>query len=107
MEVYGFYLSETVKPREAYQSYNSSNCYSAEKTGYTYYGGNDYVTYRIMRFSCMELVEYFKKLASNPTTTAICRDSKYCTEHRSYYTTNACEYCTPPPKKSWAAVVKG
>jgi len=105
--VYGFYLSNTVKPYEAYYDYRTSDFFSAEETGYDKVYGSYYVTYDKMRKMAVELADYFKALAADPKVAAICRTAKRCAEHRIYYTTPACEHCVPPPKKSWAAIVKG
>ena len=121
--VYGFYLTNTVKPREDYADYTKHNYFSVEATGATYLDdGSTYISYGKMRKLCLELVEYFKKLAADSKTAAICRTAKHCREHYHYYV-GKCEGCSPPPpaeevqyftsmrppqpKKSWAAVAGG
>jgi hypothetical protein len=101
--VYGFYLSGTVKPRDAYPDYTKHNYFSAEQTGYTPAYGSHYVDYAKMCELCMDVVGYFKRLAADSKMAAICRNAKYCAEHWHYFV-GKCEGCSPP-KRSWAEVV--
>ena len=95
--VYGFYLTNTVKPREDYAEYHKNDYFSVEATGATYLDdGSTYMSYAKMSKLCMQLVEYFKGLAADPKTAAICRDAQYCREHGCYYV-GKCEGCSPPP----------
>ena len=114
--VYGFYLTNIVKPREEYAEYQKHDHFSVEETGASYVteDGSKHYSYHKMRKLCLELVEYFKGLAADPKTVAICREARYCREH-SYYYVGKCTGCEPPPpteakpavKKSWAAVAAG
>jgi hypothetical protein len=115
---FGFYLTGIVKPRDD-GDYTAHNFYSVEKTGRSSVvdNGSVHVDYAKMRSFCVELVDYFKSLASNKEQAAICRSAERCEEHR-YFFVGACEACAAPPperslasratvptkKKSWAAV---
>lgn len=115
--VFGFYLTDIVKPRY-YCDYTAHNFYSAEATGYSPVTGSVHVDYAKMRDLCVELVGYFKSLAADPNLAAICCEAVRCEDHNYFYV-GACEGCAQPPpperslasratvptkKKSWAAV---
>jgi hypothetical protein len=133
--VYGFYLTGAVKPREDYGDYTAHNFYSVEKTGYSPFADNGsvHVDYAQMRQWCVELVDYFKGLATDLGHATICRSATKCADHGFYV--GVCVGCVPPsapraepslasratlpraphaepslasratlPKKSWAAV---
>lgn len=67
--VYGFYLTNTVTPRDDETRYDSFNYYSREKTGFSPVAprGSVYVDYAHIRRMCLELVDYFKGLAADPS----------------------------------------
>jgi hypothetical protein len=118
--VFGFYLTGIVKPREDYGDYTKHNFYSVEKTGYSPLADNGslHVDYADMKARCIQLVDYFKGLASNLGHATICRSATKCASHGFYV--GGCEGCVetrrrleaPPAtavaaKKSWAAVAAG
>jgi hypothetical protein len=96
--LYGFYLTGIVKPREEYADYEKHAYFSVEETGATYLDdGNKHYSYHKMRKLCLELVEYFKGLAADAKTAAICRGEQ----------PHAPAAAVPAAKKSWAAVAAG
>ncbi len=125
--VYGFYLTNTVTPRDDETRYDSFNYYSVEKTGFsiTAPNGSVYVDYAYMRGMCLELVDYFKGLAADPSVLSPppaqpepepeAEPVQYFTSMRAPparravmpQTAPASAVEPPKPKKSWAAVVGG
>jgi hypothetical protein len=110
--VFGFYLTGVVKPREDYGDYTKDNFYSVEKTGYSPFADNGsvHVDYAEMKTRCIQLVDYFKELATDPKLAAICRSAIRCAAHG--YGVGGCEGCveerrrleaSPPPQPSLAS----
>jgi hypothetical protein len=89
--VFGFYLSNVVKPRDNYGDYTPHNFFSLEKTGFSPVTGSVHADYAHMRGLCVELVDYFKGLAADPKHAAICRSATKCMSHGFYV--GGCEGC--------------
>jgi hypothetical protein len=91
--VFGFYLTGVVKPREDYGDYTKDNFYSVEKTGYSPFADNGsvHVDYAEMKTRCIQLVDYFKELATDPKAAAICRSAVRCATHG--HGVGGCEGC--------------
>lgn len=102
--LYGFYLTGIVKPREDYATYREHDHFSVEETGATYLDdGSKHYSYGKMRAICLELVEYFKGLAADPKTAALCRDAQHCEQHYHYYV-GKCAGCSPAEEEKPAEV---
>jgi len=112
--VYGFYLSNTVKPREEYAEYKKHDFFSVVSSSPAADDGSTYMSYAKMSKLCMQLVHYFKALAENPKTVALCNGSAPPLETPEEEKPADVQYYTSmhaptsvKPKKSWAAVVSG